>query len=111
VRALPIVSVEDPFAEDDFSAWAAFTKRMGNKNQIIGDDLFTTNLERIKYGIGEQLANAVLIKVNQIGTVTRHWECIRATSRANGILSFQRARAKPKILLFATLQSPPMSAS
>ena len=78
----PIVSVEDPFAEDDFAAWAAFTKRMGGKIQIIGDDLFTTNLERIQYGIDKQLANAVLIKLNQIGTVTETLQCIRATQKA-----------------------------
>lgn len=78
----PIVSVEDPFAEDDFDAWAAFTKRMGDKIQIIGDDLFTTNLERIQYGIEKNLANAVLIKLNQIGTVTETLECIRATQNA-----------------------------
>jgi enolase len=78
----PIVSVEDPFAEDDFPAWAAFTKKMGGKIQIIGDDLFTTNLERIHYGTQKQLANAVLIKLNQIGTVTETLQCIRATQKA-----------------------------
>jgi enolase len=78
----PIISVEDPFAEDDFPSWAAFTKRIGRKIQIIGDDLFTTNLERMEYGINNQLANAVLIKLNQIGTVTETLRCIRATQKA-----------------------------
>jgi len=78
----PIVSLEDPFAEDDFAAWAAFNKRIGHTLQLIGDDLFTTNLERIENGVREQLANAVLIKLNQIGTVTETLECIRATQKA-----------------------------
>lgn len=78
----PVISVEDPFAEDDFAAWAAFTKRLGHKIQIVGDDLFTTNLQRIGRGVQEQLANAVLIKLNQIGTVTETVACIRATQQA-----------------------------
>ena len=78
----PIISVEDPFAEDDFPAWAAFAKALGHKIQIIGDDLFTTNLQRIHNGVAEQLANAVLIKLNQIGTVTETRACIQATQDA-----------------------------
>jgi len=78
----PIISVEDPFAEDDFSHWTPFTKRLGDKIQIIGDDLFTTNLNRIRNGVKEKLANAVLIKLNQIGTVTETVECIDATQQA-----------------------------
>ena len=78
----PIISVEDPFAEDDFAAWGAFTKALGKKIQIVGDDLFTTNLQRIRRGVDEQLANAVLIKLNQIGTVTETLACIQATQRA-----------------------------
>jgi enolase len=78
----PIISVEDTFAEDDFSAWAAFAKVLGHKIQIIGDDLFTTNLQRIQKGVAERLANAVLIKLNQIGTVTETLACIQATQRA-----------------------------
>ena len=78
----PIISVEDPFAADDFPAWAAFAKALGQKMQIIGDDLFTTNLQRIHKGVAEQLANAVLIKLNQIGTVTETLVCIQATQGA-----------------------------
>jgi enolase len=81
-KRYPIVSVEDPFAEDDFATWAAFTEKWGDKIQIVGDDLFTTNLQRIQLGLGERLANAVLIKLNQIGTVTETLECIRATQKA-----------------------------
>jgi len=78
----PIISIEDPFAEDDFAAWALFTQAMGRKIQIIGDDLFTTNPERIQQGISTHLANAVLIKLNQIGTVTETLQCILATQKA-----------------------------
>jgi enolase len=78
----PIVSIEDPFAEDDFVAWASFTKQMGDKIQIVGDDLFTTNLERVQAGINKKLANAVLIKLNQVGTVTETLRCIRSTQEA-----------------------------
>jgi enolase len=78
----PIVSLEDPFAEDDFFHWGPFTKRLGNEIQIIGDDLFTTNLNRIRNGVKARLANAVLIKLNQIGTVTETLDCIQATQQA-----------------------------
>jgi enolase len=78
----PILSLEDPFAEDDFEAWQDFANRLGDRIQIIGDDLFTTNLARIRNGTKEKLANAVLIKLNQIGTVTETLECVRATQQA-----------------------------
>ncbi|MDN5213909.1 phosphopyruvate hydratase [Fulvivirgaceae bacterium BMA12] len=78
----PIISVEDPFADTDFDNWKRFTKAFGTKIQIIGDDLFTTNIERIRYGIEHQLANAVLIKLNQIGTVSETISAIRLTQSA-----------------------------
>lgn len=78
----PVVSVEDPFADVDEAGWAAFRKRWGDRIQIIGDDLFTTHVERVERGISENLANAVLIKLNQIGTVTETLECIRRTQEA-----------------------------
>lgn len=66
----PIVSIEDGLAEDDWAGWANMTKRMGDRCQLVGDDLFVTNVERIQRGIDEKCANAVLVKVNQIGTLT-----------------------------------------
>ena len=66
----PIVSLEDGLAEDDWAGWARLTKRLGHKVQLVGDDIFVTNPERIARGIDEASANAVLIKLNQIGTVT-----------------------------------------
>ena len=66
----PIVSVEDALAEDDWDGWVTFTRRLGHRLQIVGDDLFTTNLERLERGIERGAANAVLVKMNQIGTIS-----------------------------------------
>jgi enolase len=66
----PIVSLEDGLAEDDWSTWRALTERLGGRLQLVGDDLFVTNAERLRRGITENVANAILIKVNQIGTLT-----------------------------------------
>lgn len=75
----PVLSVEDPFAETDHENWKRFTKEFGNKMQVIGDDLFTTDIERVREGKEKEWANSVLIKLNQIGTVTESIECIRQT--------------------------------
>ena len=72
----PIVSIEDPVFEDDWSVWKELTKKLGKKVQIVGDDLFVTNLIRLKKGITELAANAILIKPNQIGTVTETLDVI-----------------------------------
>lgn len=81
-QTYPICSIEDPFDEDDHDSWADFTQQWGTKMQIIGDDLFVTNRERIQHGIDQQLANSVLIKVNQIGTLTEALAAIRQTQQA-----------------------------
>jgi enolase len=73
----PISSIEDPFHEEDWESWSKFTKELGGKYQIVGDDLLTTNTERIEKGIDKNAMNAVLIKLNQIGTVTETLEAIR----------------------------------
>lgn len=70
VRKYPIISIEDGFGEDDWAGWAAHTKKSGDKIQIVGDDLFVTNVERVSRGIKENVANSVLVKVNQIGSLT-----------------------------------------
>jgi len=70
VNTYPISSIEDPFAEDDWAAWSAFTAQAPDRLQILGDDLFTTNLHRLERGIAEKSANAILIKANQNGLVT-----------------------------------------
>lgn len=78
----PIVSIEDPMADTDWEGWRAIMERLGKTIQIVGDDLFTTNEQRIRKGIEGKVANAVLIKLNQIGTVTETIEAIRMTQAA-----------------------------
>ena len=70
VNKYPIVSIEDGMAEDDWAGWSSLTKALGSRVQLVGDDLFVTNVERLQRGIDEHIANSVLIKVNQIGTLT-----------------------------------------
>ncbi|GAA4150753.1 phosphopyruvate hydratase [Phytohabitans flavus] len=82
VDAYPIVSIEDPLAEDDWAGWSAFTAALGDKIQVVGDDLFVTNPERIARGIAEKAANAVLVKVNQIGTLTETLDAVDLAHRA-----------------------------
>ena len=79
----PIVSIEDGMAEDDWDGWAALTKAIGPRVQLVGDDLFVTNVERLEMGIERGVANSVLVKVNQIGTLTETLETI-AMARAAG---------------------------
>jgi enolase len=82
VDRYPIVSIEDPMSEEDWEGWALAQKLVGHRVQLVGDDLFTTNVERIRKGVELGVANAVLIKLNQIGTVTETLEAIQATQRA-----------------------------
>src|SRR5215510_2679369 len=79
----PIVSIEDGLAEDDWSGWAKLTETLGSRVQLVGDDLFCTNVERLARGIEEDVANAILIKVNQIGSLTETLQCIEL-ARSNG---------------------------
>ena len=78
----PIVSIEDGLAEDDWAGWSALTARLGDRIQLVGDDLLVTNPERIRRGITERAANSVLIKLNQIGTLTETVEAIETARRA-----------------------------
>lgn len=78
----PVISIEDPFADTDFESWKQFTQELGHRVQIIGDDLFTTSIKRIEQGIKEELANSVLIKLNQIGSVSETIKAIRLTQKA-----------------------------
>jgi enolase len=81
VEAYPIVSVEDPFAEDDWNAWIALTTELDTQVQIVGDDLFVTNPRRLSRGIEEGAANALLVKVNQIGTLTETFDAVEIAHR------------------------------
>ena len=83
VTKYPIKSIEDPFGENDWEAWSQLTKEIGQKVQIVGDDLFVTNVSRLKRGIKEKSANAILIKVNQIGTLTETLNVIELAKKNN----------------------------
>ena len=78
----PIISIEDGMAEDDWDGWKKLTKKLGKKVQLVGDDLFVTNEERLVQGIEKGVANAILIKVNQIGTLTETFNAIETAKRA-----------------------------
>ena len=78
----PILSIEDGMAEDDFEGWKAITDRLGATHQLVGDDLFVTNPERLRDGIGRGLANSLLVKVNQIGTLTETLQAVEMAHRA-----------------------------
>ena len=79
----PIKSIEDPFAENDWDAWSKLTKEIGKSVQIVGDDLFVTNVKRLKRGIKEKSANSILVKVNQIGTLTETLDVIELAKKNN----------------------------
>ena len=83
VERYPIVSIEDGLAEDDWAGWKALTEQLGDRLQLVGDDLFVTNVERLQRGLDEGVANAILIKVNQIGTLTETLDTIQL-ARSNG---------------------------
>jgi enolase len=82
VEKYPIVSIEDGMAEDDWDGWAEMTKQLGDKIQLVGDDLFVTNTERLQKGIDENVANSILIKLNQIGTLTETLDAIKMAHNA-----------------------------
>lgn len=82
IRTYPIISIEDGHAEDDWEGFAEMTKRLGNSIQIVGDDIFVTNPERISRGLSEKTANAVLIKLNQIGSVSETIDAVRLAQKA-----------------------------
>ena len=82
VDAFPIFSIEDGFAEDDFDGWRLMTERMGDKVQLVGDDLFVTNPKRLSQGIKDGLANSILIKVNQIGTLSETLDAVDMAHRS-----------------------------
>ena len=81
-KEFPIISIEDGLSEDDWEGWKMLTEKLGKKLQLVGDDLFVTNTKRLQRGIDEGVANSVLIKVNQIGTLTETFECIEMAQKA-----------------------------
>jgi enolase len=82
VEKYPIVSIEDGMAEDDWEGWKALTDAIGHKCQLVGDDLFVTNTQRLQMGIDRGVANSILVKVNQIGTLTETLDAMATATRA-----------------------------
>ena len=82
INEFPIISIEDGLSEDDWKGWNILTQRLGKKLQLVGDDLFVTNTGRLKKGIDEKIANSILIKANQIGTLTETLDCIEMAQKA-----------------------------
>ncbi len=89
ISSYPIVSIEDGLSEDDWDGWGEMTRRLGGKVQLVGDDLFVTNMERLQKGIDQATANSILIKLNQIGTVSETIDCISLaqSNRYNAVIS------------------------
>lgn len=83
MQKYPIVSIEDPFSEDEWESFTKFTAQVGDKTQIVGDDLYVTNVKRLQKGIEEKAANAILIKLNQIGTLTETIAAIHLAEKNN----------------------------
>ncbi|MCL0052213.1 phosphopyruvate hydratase [Peptococcaceae bacterium] len=81
-KEFPIISIEDGLSEDDWEGWKMLTEKLGKKLQLVGDDLFVTNTKRLQRGIDEGVANSILIKANQIGTLTETFECIEMAQKA-----------------------------
>ncbi len=92
VEAYPLVSIEDPLDEEDWDGWVAITEKLGEKVQLVGDDLFVTNPVRLGKGIEKSAANALLVKVNQIGTLTETFEAVDLATR-NGFASMMSHRS------------------
>src|SRR5262249_18356654 len=91
-KVYPIVSIEDGLAEDDWDGWAALTRRLGGAVQLLGDDLFATQAERVRRGVERKAANAVLIKLNQVGTLSETFETMRL-ARRHGYRTIVSARS------------------
>jgi enolase len=89
VERYPIASIEDGLAEDDWESWTALRQRIGERVQLVGDDLFVTNTERLARGIRERAGNAILVKLNQIGTLSETFEAIELAQRSgfNAVIS------------------------
>jgi enolase len=92
VKKYPIVSIEDPFDQDDWDSYASFTKDVGDKVQVVGDDLLVTNVERIKQASAKKACNALLLKVNQIGSVTESIDAVKLAKRNGwGVMTSHRS--------------------
>ena len=106
IAAYPIVSLEDGLAEDDRAGWRLLNERLGSRVQLVGDDIFVTNVEYIARGIAENVANAVLIKLNQIGTLTETIDAIQLATDAGWRSMVRIAAARPWTASLPTSRSP-----
>ncbi len=99
-KKYPIISLEDGMAEDDWDGWGKLTEALGDKVQLVGDDLFVTNVNRLAEGIDKEIANAILIKVNQIGTLSETFNCVRMASRFgyNSVISHRSGETEDTII-------------
>lgn len=100
ISEYPIISIEDGLAEDDWDGWKRLTNKLGKKVQLVGDDLFVTNKKRLLYGIKNNIANAILIKVNQIGTLTEAIDSVKIAQRAgyNTIISHRSGESEDSFI-------------
>jgi enolase len=100
VRQYPIISIEDGVAEGDWDGWRALTKALGDRVQLVGDDLFVTNTQILQRGISEGVANSILIKLNQIGTVTETLDAISMATAAGytSIISHRSGETEDTII-------------
>lgn len=106
-QSYPIVSIEDGLAEDDWDNWQIHTQRLGQKIQLVGDDLFVTNRTRLQKGIDLGVANAILIKLNQIGTVSETLQTIDLATRRGYCSVISTVRGRPKTPPSPTWRWPP----
>ena len=100
LNEFPIISIEDPMDEEDWEGWDLITKQLGDRVQLVGDDLFVTNTERLRKGIERKVANAILIKVNQIGTLTEAFEAIELAKTAGyrNVISHRSGETEDSII-------------
>ena len=98
----PIISIEDPLGEQDWNGWAEITKRLGNRIQLVGDDLFVTNPMHLRRGISENVANSILIKLNQIGTLSETLTTIQIAKNAGYRTIISHRSVKLRILQLQT---------
>ena len=107
ISSYPIISIEDPMSEDDIEGWKNITKTLGNKIQLVGDDLFVTNVKKLEEGINNKIANSILIKLNQIGTVTETKEAIDLAKKNNysTIISHRSGETEDNFIAHLACQS------
>jgi enolase len=99
-KEYPLISIEDGLGEDDFEGWKSITNKLGSKTQLVGDDLFVTNPKRLEKGIADGLANALLVKVNQIGTLSETMEAVSLAQRHsyNTVMSHRSGETEDTII-------------